>query len=379
MPSSSTLKIDLDAIEHNIRYFSQKGDVMAMIKANAYGTDAIKLAPFLQSCGVAMLGVAHVNEGIALREAGIEMPIFVISSPPFEALKAAQYHLQPAVSSFEEMEALNNAADEILSVHLSVNTGMNRFGAKPEVAIELAKAIKNAPHLHLEGVMTHFASAELPEYDSFSYKQISLLETVINALDSPPRWIHIANGAGAIRFNIPFCNLLRIGVGLFGYDREKNLRPALTFESHLSFISAPEKGESIGYSRAFWIDRDHMRVGIIPIGYCDGLHRHYKEKGYVIICGKQAPMIGNICMDFMMVDITNIPEAKVGDRVVIFDSGLSPAKVAQWGNTDVRELLVNIGSRTKRIFTREKYEKCLSRPIETIEENSPPTEHLLPA
>ncbi len=370
MQSSSILTIDLDAIASNVCRFKQKGRIMAMVKANAYGTGAIQLIPYLKEFGVSILGVSHVNEGIALREAGIEMPIFVVSAPPHEASLAAKYRLEPAVSSIEEAAALNKAAaKETIPVHLHVDTGMNRFGVSPENALGLAKAIQEAPRLRLEGVMTHFTSADLPEMDPYTQRQISLFKQVVDSLNPRPLWIHAANGPG-IRFPLPFCNLIRVGAPLF--------ESALTLETRLSFVSYAKKGETVGYHCAYTLKKN-TPIGVIPFGYYDGLHRHYKEKGYVLIHGEQAPMIGNICMDFMMVDLSRIPEAKAGDRVVIFDQSLLPETVAGWGKTDIRELLVSIGPRTERIFIRRKDEQRLQSPIRPIEKNSPSGEHLLPA
>ncbi len=369
MPSSSTLIINLDAIETNIHRFKQKGRVIAMVKANAYGIGALALTPHLIEFGVSMLGVAHVSEAVALRNAGIEIPIFVVSAPPFEAAEVAHYHLEPAVSTLEEIEALSLAAKEVIPVHLHIDTGMNRFGAPPEEALALSRAIHHASNLLLVGLMTHFTSAELPEMDAYTNEQISLFKNVVDALDTSPRWIHAANSPG-IRFTLPFCNLVRVGISLF--------ESALTLESHLSYVSQAKKGETVGYHCAYKVERD-MTIGVIPFGYHDGLHRHYKEKGYVLIHGKQAPMIGNICMDFMMVDLSAIPEAQVGDRVTIFDQNLPPETVASWGNTDVRELLASIGPRTQRILTRNSHEQRVRSPICQIEENPPSGQHLLPA
>lgn len=372
---SSNLKIDLSAIHSNIRYFSKENAVMAMVKANAYGTDSKALAPYLETFGVALLGVSHVQEAIDLREAGCKMPLFVISAPPFEAHLVAKYDLQPAVSSIAEIEALARAAKKPIGVHLHIDTGMNRFGVAHSQALKLAEIIESNPSLSLEGVMTHFASAELPKMDPFTHKQIVLFREIVGQLKQPPRWIHIANGPGALRFSLPFCNLVRIGLSLFGYG-SPHLRPALAFETRLSFISTPQKGETVGYSCAHRIEKDQMRLGVIPVGYYDGIHRHYKEQGYVKVRGKSAPMVGNICMDFMMIDLTDIPEAQVGDTVTLFDASLSPELVAKWGNTDVRELLASIGPRTKRIF---HYEQRIPSAICPLEENSPSTKHLTPA
>ncbi len=382
MPSSSVLKVDLDAIEQNVKLFAEKGAVMAMIKANGNGTDAIRLAPYLKKFGVYYLGVAHVHEGVALRKAGIEMPIFVLSAPPYEADLVARYGLEPAVSTLEEVVALNKVATEVIPVHLNINTGLNRFGAEPEEVAFLVDTIQQAPHLRLEGLMTHFAAADRAELDPFTEKQIARFKTCIDAIQKAPRWIHAANSAGALRCALPFCNLSRIGLGLFGYGASHPFRPALSFESHLCAIRYPKKGETIGYQCSYTVPIETMRLGVIPVGYYDGVHRHYKEKGYVLVHGKKAPRVGVICMDFMFVDLTTIPEAKVGDRAILFGSNLSPETVAQWGHTDVREVLTSIGPRTERLFifkNREENEQSLSDPAYTFQKEPPPRERLLPA
>lgn len=358
MRDSSTLTIDLNVIERNIAHFAKTHTVCAMVKANAYGMGALALIPHLERFSVTYLGVSHTSEGIALREAGIEMPILVISAPPFEAEQIAQYNLEPAVSSLEEIEVLEKTQTPI-NVHLNINTGMNRFGVKPEAAHTLIDKIDAAPHLHLEGMMTHFLGADRPDLDATTEAQ---LKTFHETLKKKPRWIHAANGPAAVRFAHPCCNLVRIGLPLF--------TDALTLTSHLNFIGHAHPGETIGYNATTRVNKP-TRYGVIPVGYYDGYHRHFNT-GYVLIDGAKAPILGHICMDFMMVDLTTIPTAKVGDPVTLFDAQLSPETVASWGNTDVRELLVSIGPRTKREYTYEQTARV-------IEENPPPREHLLPS
>lgn len=355
MPDASYLTVDLKALEENLLFFNRKvGSVMPMVKANSYGTGGVKLSRFLEKKDdLPYVGVSHVNEGVALRKAGITLPIFVISAPPFEAAKTARYSLSPAVSSLEELEALERAADlegTQLGIHVHVNTGMNRFGTSPDQALELITKMRKMPHLYLEGVMTHFAGADSLLYDPFSRSQIDLFERFVKALDSPPRWIHAANTAGALRFDLPFCNLARIGAGLFGVGAvSSSLKPALTLETHLVSIAFCPKGESIGYNRAYFLDKDAL-IGVIPFGYYDGCHRSFAQKGYVHVLGKKAPFVGHICMDFTMIDLTEIPGAAVGTPVTLFDASLRPETVASWGSTDVRELLTGLGPRVRRIF-----------------------------
>ncbi len=346
MNASSTLKINLAAVNHNVAFFKQRSQVMAMIKANAYGTDPLQLARHLDAD---LLGVSHVSEGVALRKQGIEKPIFVTCVPPFEAKLATQYTLTPAVSSFEEAEAIERAAGSPYPVHLHVDTGMNRFGIRFEDALPLLERIRKSPRLVLEGISTHYSSADAPDFDSESKKQSMLFESLINQIDPKPRWIHAANGPAALRFSLPFCNLARIGLPLLGYGSPQ-LKPALTLTSHLVAIRMAKQGESVGYHCSYAVRQKSLRIGAIPFGYYDGYPKSYAEKGYVHIHGKRAPIVGAICMDFFLVDLTLIPEAKVGDPVTLFDEKLTAESVVSWGNIDIRELLVGIGPRTKRVF-----------------------------
>ncbi len=358
MQSSSSLTIDLNAIQDNLNHLAtQFGHVMVMVKANAYGTDSLFLSKFLQSgaCkGVASLGVSHVWEGVHLRESGITLPIFVIAAPPYEADLVAKYQLTPAVSSFEEVESLNRASQRYggtTSVHLHLCTGMKRFGIPPHQAPDLYDCISEASHLHLEGVLTHFVAAESAAFDALSQRQILEFKQYIDSLPAVPRWIHAGNSAGAVRFPMPFCNLVRIGLGFLGYGVcLEGSKPALQLTTKLASSNICTQGTTVGYNCTYTFEKEKGLIGVIPVGYHDGLHRSLSNKGYVLIRGKKAPMIGTICMDFMMIDLTDIPEAIVGDEVCLFGPELSPKILAEWAQTDVRELLASISTRVQRLW-----------------------------
>jgi len=356
MQNCSYLSIDLGAIEANLKILQTKGvELMPMVKANAYGTHAIALTRFYEKRGIQIVGVSHVEEGICLRKAGIGLPVFVLSAPPFEAARVAKWDLEPAVSSIEEIEALEHAATAAkkkLHVHLHVNTGMNRFGTSAENFAPLLEMIKKATHLIYNGIMTHFAAADTPQFDDFSHKQIALFKEIVDAHTVLPRWIHMANSAGTLRFPLPFCNLARVGVALLGYGSDIRERgsffPSLSLHSYIANIAACKKGDTIGYERAYKIEKESALVGIIPFGYHDGLHRCYSGSSHVLVKGERAPILGKICMDFLMIDLTEIPNVKVGDPVEVFNASLRPETVAEWGNTDVRQLLACLGPRVQR-------------------------------
>ena len=395
MQSSSTLTVNLSAIHHNLnRFIHISGHVMVMVKANGYGTDQILLSKFIHSLAshkIPFLGVSHVWEGIELRQSGITLPIFVISVPPWEAEYAVTHSLTPAVSSEKEAEALNDQGQKQgkkIPVHLYLDTGMNRSGIASHQAMPLYSHISRASNLYVEGILTHFAAADSPAFDPFTYEQISQFKFFLDSLPLKPKWIHAANSGGAARFHLPFCNLARIGLGYVGYGPHlPGLESALSLKTQLVAIKPAKKGDTVGYNRLHTISQEETPIGVIPFGYFDGFPRSLSGKGYVLIRGKKAPMIGTICMDFMMIDLSGIPEACVGDEVTLFNTDLSAETVAAWAQTDVREILVNFPNRVKRLWTNTPLRtnnddttnpERFSNPLFTFEKSPPSRQHLLP-
>jgi alanine racemase/UDP-N-acetylmuramoyl-tripeptide--D-alanyl-D-alanine ligase len=290
----------------------------------------------------------------------------VISAPPYEAELVVRYHLTPSVSTFEEIDELSLASQkmgQVTPVHLHICTGMKRFGCEIPQVPDLCHKIYQTPYLCLEGAMTHFVAAETDAFDSLTYNQILTFKTGIDSMPYTPKWIHAANSGGAVRFPIPFCNLVRIGLGFLGYGVcLEGSKPALQLTSKLVSFSMCSQGATVGYNCAYTFKKEKGRIGIIPIGYHDGLRRILSNAGYVLIREKKAPMIGMICMDFMMIDLTDIPEASLGDEVILFGPGLSPEILAGWAQTDVRELLAGIAPRVQRLWnfipicTKEEHE-----------------------
>jgi Alr-MurF fusion protein len=367
--------INLAAIRSNLAALKKVLDpnvrLMIMVKAFAYGMDDIRIAKFLATCGVDILGVSYVDEGIALKRAGVSQAIFSINAAFYEVIKVVRWSLEVGVSDKNLIESLQIEAskqNKKVKVHLHVNTGMGRFGCRPEEALELAKMIKSSSHLILEGLMTHFACADDPKEDRFTLSQIHCLNTICSSLKShqiEPKWVHAANSSGAIRFPQAHYNMVRIGLAAYGlYVSEAtkdalDLRLAISLTSRIVGINVCLKGETISYGRRYKVEKEQQRIAVLPIGYFDGLHRNYSGKGYVIVHGKKAPMVGNICMDYMMIDVTDIPEAVVGDKVLIFGEDefgqyLSPEELAQSGNSIVHELITCLGPRIQRVFVYEE-------------------------
>lgn len=367
--------INLAAIASNLTTIRNKLSpgtrIMVMVKALAYGTDEIRMAKFLETCGIDILGVSYVDEGVVLKRAGVTQTIFVINAAIYEAAKVVKWDLEIGVSDKALIEAVALEAsrqNKKIKVHLHIDTGMSRFGCRPEEALELAQLILSYPSLELEGIMTHLACADDPKDDAFTLAQADRFSKVITELKrhniSIP-WCHAVNSSGAMRFNFPQFNMARIGLAVYGlYSSQATkqaveLRLALSLISRIVGINVCKHGETISYGRSYQVKRDKQRIAVLPIGYFDGLHRNYSGKSLVIVRGQKAPMVGKICMDFMMVDVTDIPHAEPGDSVLIFGEDeyghyLSPEELATSGNSIVHELITCLGPRIQRIFVYEE-------------------------
>jgi alanine racemase/UDP-N-acetylmuramoyl-tripeptide--D-alanyl-D-alanine ligase len=367
--------INLAAIQANLALIRKRlpdgTRLMVIVKALAYGTDEVRMAKFLANCEIDILGVSYVDEGVALRRAGVRQAIFSINATPYETTKVVKWDLEVGVSDSQLITALAKEAahhQKRIKVHLHVNTGMGRFGCRPEEACELAHHIHSLPSLELEGLMTHFACAEDPREDDFTRQQIACFDSIIAELREQGlviKWVHAANSSGSLRFHLPQYNMVRLGLAVYGlYVSEAaktalDLRLALSLTSRIVGINICKKGETISYGRRYRVSREMQKIAVLPIGYFDGLHRHYSEKAHVLIRGQQAPMVGNICMDYMMVDVTDIPHVAVGDKVLIFGEDefgfyLSPEELASSGDSIIHELMTCLGPRIQRIFVYEE-------------------------
>lgn len=367
--------INLAAIQANISLIRKKipdnTRIMVMVKALAYGTDDVRMGKFLSSCGIDILGVSYVDEGVALKRAGVKQAIFSINAALYEAAKVVKWDIEVGVSDDQLIDALEKEAaahQKKVKVHLHVNTGMGRFGCRPEEAIRLAEKIYSSSSLELEGIMSHFACSDDPNEDDFTKKQIAILDQVIFTLAEKgikAKWNHAANSSGAVRFHLPQYNMVRLGLAVYGLYVSETARKALdlhlaiTLTSRIVGMNECVKGETISYGRRYCVTRENQKIAVLPIGYFDGLHRHYSGKAHVMINGHKAPMVGNICMDNMMVDVTDIPDVEVGDKVLIFGEDefgyyLSPEDLASSGNSIVHELITCLGPRIPRIFIYEE-------------------------
>lgn len=377
-PSTNRCWINLAAIESNLAKIRQKQTsntrLMVIVKALSYGTQLKRMNELWKTCGIDILGVSYVEEGIALKREGISPAVFVVNAAAFEAPQVVAWELEVGVSEPSLIHALTIEAErhqKTIKIHLHVDTGMCRFGCRPEEALHLAQTICKYPNLKLEGIFTHFSCSDDPAQDAFTLEQSKRFDEVITELKAhgiDPPWKHAANSSAAIRFAFPQYNMIRIGLATYGlYPSEAvkqamDLRLALSLTSRIVGINNCHMGDTISYGRSYTVMNPSQRIAVLPIGYFDGLHRHYSGKGSVIIRGKLAPMVGKICMDFMMVDVTNIPEASIGDHVLIFGEDeqgnyLWPEELAASGNSIAHELITCLGPRIQRIFIHEEAQK----------------------
>lgn len=363
----TTLTIDLASVRSNLQRIRASLPkairVMVMVKAESYGTSAEEMTRFYISQGIDIVGVSHVQEGIALRRHFPNLSIFVIHVPSYEAEEALANDLEFSVCDLETIDAVDKMAEKLgkkAKVHLDINTGMHRFGCREEEALLLARGLKAKAHIEAEALMTHFIAAEYKEFDPVTHAQMSRFEKKIQELENQGltfKWRHAANSSAVLRHPNTLCNMVRVGFALFGITSSQeesswNLAPALTLTTRIQGINHCQAGESVGYNAAYKVSGEKERVAILPIGYRDGIHLSYSGRGYALIHGKRAPFIGRICMDFMMVNISHIPEARVGDRVTFFDKKppLTVEACAGFIETNPRELLVSLGARIKRRF-----------------------------
>ncbi|HEY3115740.1 MAG TPA: alanine racemase [Chloroflexota bacterium] len=363
------LEVDLDRIAANVRSLKQwvgpHTKIAAVVKSGAYGVGAEEVARVALTAGAEWLAVARVHEAVELRQAGIEAPILVLSrTHPLEADLAAQHRLAVTVESPELACALSMAASTTgrpVAVHLKVDTGMHRFGVLPSEARALAEVLATTPGLRVEGLWTHFASADEPDLSSardqlqcfFQVRQ-QLHEA---GLDFPV--CHTANSAATLAFPDAHLDLVRPGLTLYGIsplveDRAgPDLLPALALKARLARVMTVQTGESVGYGRTWRAPRP-SRVGLIAAGYADGLPRLLSNRGAVLVLGRPAGLIGRVSMDHTTIDITDIPQADVGSVVTVFgedgDTSLDIAELAQHAGTIPHDILTGVGGRVARVY-----------------------------
>jgi alanine racemase len=360
----TVVEIDLDAMVHNLNYFksrlAHKTKVMAMVKAFAYGSGSSEVASLLQYHNIDYLGVAYADEGIELRKNNIALPIMVMN-PSEESFASIQlYDLEPEIYSFKILDSLlKSLNNKPCKIHIKVDTGMHRLGFEENDADKLIGILLANPQLRVASIFSHLAGADDAIHDDFSKHQAEHFKNFADALSMHLGYkplYHVLNSSGILRLSQYQFDMVRLGIGLYGVDPTSNgfneLKPVATLKSIISQIKTISPGETIGYGRRGKADKS-TTIATIAIGYADGYNRAFSRGvGEVLINGQRAKVIGNVCMDMTMIDITGI-DAKEGDEVIIFGKGLPIQEVAAKINTIAYEILTNTSDRVKRVFVAE--------------------------
>ena len=352
-------EIDLEAVRHNVRTVKPAdAEVMAVVKANGYGHRAIPVARAALEGGATWLGVALVEEGLALRDAGIEAPILVLTElPPGSERQALAARLTPTVYSGRAIDALGEATSEDVGVHLKIDTGMHRVGIPPEQAPALVEQASRA-HLAIEGIWTHFARAEEPG-DATTARQLELFLEVCDTLEQQginPRYRHAANSGATIASPETHLDLVRVGAAIYGIAPGPllvgalDLRPAMTLRSAVTHAKRVPPGHGISYGHRHRTTAE-VTIATVPIGYADGYLRSLSNTGQVLIRGARYPVVGSVTMDHLMVDCGDDP-IEVGDDVVLFgrqgQQEIRVEEVAAWAGTIGYEVVCAVSERVPR-------------------------------
>jgi len=364
------LEINLNAIVHNLNYFRSKLNantkIMAMVKAFSYGSGSFEIANILQFHRINYLAVAYADEGIELRKAGITMPIMVMNPEEQSYNSMIQYNLEPEIYSFrvlslfeETLKRSEHNNIEPIPIHIKLDTGMHRLGFDESEINELIVRIKNNKNLVISSVFSHLVASDEAEHDDFTRLQINKLNEISQKIKTHfayPIMKHILNSAGISRFSDAQFDMVRLGIGLYGIGtsplEQSQLQNVSTLKTSISQIKNVPANETIGYSRKGLATRD-MQIATIPIGYADGLSRKLSNgKGKMMVKGKYAPVIGNVCMDMCMIDITDI-NANENDEVIVFGEAYPIAEIAKDVGTIPYEILTSISRRVKRLYFQE--------------------------
>ncbi|MBI2271514.1 MAG: bifunctional UDP-N-acetylmuramoyl-tripeptide:D-alanyl-D-alanine ligase/alanine racemase [Bacteroidetes bacterium] len=368
----TVMEINLNAVVHNLNYFRSKlkpgTKLMAMVKASSYGSGSYEIANVLQFHHVDYLAVAYADEGVELRKAGITLPIMVMNPEEQGYDAMIEYGLEPEIFSMRIIRLFNEAlkrnvaltrSDKPAAIHIKLDTGMHRLGFEENTLDELIAFLKENKTIHVRSIFSHLSSADEAKHDDFTKEQISRFEKMqkkIAASLNYPVLSHMLNSAGISRFPQAQFDMVRLGIGLYGIgcnaEEQKQLEFVNTLKTTISQIKDIKAGESIGYNRKFFAKKD-MRIATVPIGYADGLNRRLSNgKGKMIVNGQPAPIVGNVCMDMCMLDITGIP-ANESDEVIVFGKEYPVTQFANDAETIPYEVLTSMSRRVKRVYYQE--------------------------
>ena len=366
------LEVDLDAVAANVRALRQlvgpTTQLCAVVKAEAYGLGGPAISRAALEAGADRLAVARVEEGVALRRAGLTAPILLAAGfVQSESEEIVRHRLTPTIVQVEDALAVGRAAGragEVVSVHVKMDSGLTRFGASPTEALNLARLVENLPTLHLEGVYTHFATADEPD-PTFRRQQLARFRAALDALGSEgirPPLVHAANSAAALAEPSARLDMVRVGITLSGHypsasvPRAVELKPAAALRATVLRLYNLSPGSSIGYGRTFFAERP-MRVALVPAGYADGVPRAHSNLASALLRGARAPIVGRVSMDQCVVDVTRMGHVELGDEVTLFGESegepIGLDEFAAWSDTIVHEALCRVGPRVPRLYRQQ--------------------------
>ena len=358
------LEIDMEALRSNLQYYRSKIQpstrMMVMVKAFGYGTGAKEVAQLLEENRVDYLGVAYIDEGISLRQAGVSLPIMVMN-PEKEGIHALlHYHLEPEIYSIKSLQDWLIQKDryqlgDVLKIHLKLDTGMHRLGLEESEWEQIKDMILERQDLQVVSIFSHLSSADVVSEDAFTLGQLSLFDKARRyfSIPFPNAFYHIANSAAITRFPSSQMDMVRLGIGIYGVasDQEDqvHLKTVHRWVSHISQIRKVPPGDSIGYGRSYRACKD-MVIATIPVGYADGYKRMLSNGvGWAMVNGVKASVVGRVCMDMLMIDITEV-SAKEGDEVILLGNEITLKEMSRLCDTIPYEILTSISQRVKRIY-----------------------------
>ncbi len=361
-------EIDLDAIAHNVQaikaFIGPQTEIIASVKANAYGHGLLPVARTALEAGASRLAVHRIQAAIALRETGITAPILLMGHVVPSGVDAVlQHDITPTLVDWETAKLLSLRADRPVAVHVKIDTGMSRYGLEPERTLDFVRYLTELPHIQVEGIFSHFAAADEPNL-AFAHHQWTHFQSILRAIEDAGFTIpvpHICNSAGIVA--LPEAHLAAVRPGLLIYGMAPSpesmpsfgLRKALTLHSTVIKVRELAPGATISYGRTFTATRP-MRTALVSLGYGDGYPRMISNRGQVLIHGQRAPIRGRICMDQSVVEVTDIPGVRVGDEVVALgpqgDDEISPEEVAAWAKTINYEITTGLLPQVVRVYRR---------------------------
>ncbi|MGO8987806.1 MAG: alanine racemase [bacterium] len=361
-------EVDLGALEFNYRQIKKRVPegvkVLAVVKADAYGHGAIPVSLRLEKLGVDYLGVAISEEGVELRKAGVKAPILVLGGIfGAEVDQIFRFRLTPVIFRKDCLKILSREAEKRrrkVKVHLKVDTGMGRVGVPLSLWPDFLREVRRFPKIETEGILSHFSMTD--EEEGFTQSQWRAFQSAVAIAQEfgiSSQYLHMASSATLTAFPGYAAGLVRPGIMLYGsypspaFRSLISLRPVMTLKTRIHFLKSVPSGARISYGGTFTAKRE-SRIATLPIGYADGYNRHLSNHGEVLIRGKRAPVVGRVCMDFIMVDVTDIPRASVGDEVILIGQQggeqITPEEIAEKIDSISYEVLCSIGKRVPRIY-----------------------------